>query len=59
MRSALCIHDLATATETVVLETKRLIEAPDPRLSGTSIAEPEPARIWNTVSPASGTNAST
>lgn len=29
MRSALCIHDLATGKETVVLETERLIEAPN------------------------------
>ncbi|MFM2354857.1 MAG: hypothetical protein RLZZ528_593 [Pseudomonadota bacterium] len=29
MRSALCIHDLSTGSETIVLETERLIEAPN------------------------------
>mgnify|MGYP003397026245 FL=1 len=58
MRSALCIHDLATEAETVVLETERLIEAPnwtpdgmalivngDGRLFRVALNEPELAEI--------------
>lgn len=47
MRSALCIHDLATGREQVVLESRRLIEAPNWTPDGQSLIVNGDGRLFS------------